>query len=69
MVYQGFDEDAILLKRKLTLDVAEKTPLWKLFSVKSRVCPCIFITNRIQFRGFPHWFYKITPFKISESFL
>ena len=69
MVNQGFDEDAILLKRKLTLDVAEKTPLWKLFSVKSRVCPCNFSKNGIQFRGFSHWFYKITPFKISEIFI
>ena len=53
MVYQCFNNKvAILPKRELTLDLAEKPPWWKLFSVKSRVCPCNFIKHGLQLRGF-----------------
>ena len=69
MAYQGFDKVAILPKRELTLDPAEKPHWWKLFPVKSRVYPCNFIENGVQLRGFRHWFYKIAPFKILESFI
>ena len=36
VVYQGFNEVAILPKREFTLDLAKKPPLLKLFLVKSR---------------------------------
>ena len=44
MVYQSFNNKVgILPKRELTLDLPEKPPWWKLFSVKSRVYHCNFI--------------------------
>ena len=39
------------------------------FSVKSRVYPCNFIKNGLHSEVFFHWFYKIAPSKISESFI
>ena len=58
MVYQSFNNKvAILPKRELTLDLAEKPLWWKLFFSKNypcrlRVYPCNFIKNGLQLRGF-----------------
>ena len=69
MVFQSFNNNVtILLKRELTLDLAEKPLWWKLLFSKSKVYPSNFIKNELQLRGF-HWFYKIAPSKISESFI
>ena len=71
MVYQSLNNIVTILpKRELTLDLAEKPPGWKLLFSKSKVYPCSFIKNELQLRGFLfHWFYKIAPSKISESFI
>ena len=53
MVYQNFNnKDATLPKRELMLDLVEKPPWWKLFSIKSRVYPRNFIKSGLQLRGF-----------------
>ena len=52
MVFQSFNNNvAILLKRELTLDLAEKPLWWKLLFSKSKVYPSNFIKNELQLRG------------------
>ena len=51
-MYQGLNNKvATLPKKELTLDLPEKPPWWKP-TIKSRVYPCNFIKNGLQFRGF-----------------
>ena len=61
VVYQGFkNRVAILPKKELTLDLAEKPTWWKP-TVKSRVYPCNFIKSGLQLRGF-------LPLLLQDSF-
>ena len=69
MVYQGFNKHAYLPKSELTLDLAQKPPWWKLFSVNSESIFAISLKADSSSMVFPHWFYKIAPSKILESFM
>ena len=69
IVYQNFNNKvATLPKRGLMLELAEKPPWWKLFSVKSRVYPCNFIKNALPLRGFLPLVLQDSSFQIFGKF-